>query len=145
MKSSINSQNEISLDDSMMSSTHNIKSLTGLHIQSKDNIFNTHLEKINKPNKCSNNIILQTRLMVWKNYLLFKRNFKPTFFQLATPSIICFILVVIQLVLDIYTSTFINKHPDILKLEKIDKCTIPSNCTAIGYGVIVVFFNIVQQ
>lgn len=99
---------------------------------------NSNLEEtsINKSNCCNGSFWKQTRLMTWKNYLVFSRNIKPTIFQLTTPIAICIILVLVQSLMDNFTEGFINKNPELIPIS-LDKCLYPSNCTTIGYGIIV--------
>ena len=84
----------------------------------------------------------QSKLMIWKNYLVSTRNYKPTLFQLITPIAICILLICLQYTLDVYNSHFINKDPEIIELKNVSKCLYPDDCTTIGYGIIVRYFNI---
>ena len=95
----------------------------------------------NKINKkffwCAGKLNKQTYLMLWKNYLVFSRNIKPTVFQLLCPILICIVLVFLQKICDNFTTSFINKNPTINNLGNLEKCIYPDDCTTVGYGVIV--------
>jgi hypothetical protein len=87
---------------------------------------------------CPNNKFWkQTRLMTWKNYLVFKRNYKQVLFQLLVPVSICILLIFLQKVVDLYNSYFIEKNPLTRQLNNIGRCQIPEDCVTIGYGLIV--------
>lgn len=79
----------------------------------------------------------QVKLMTWKNYLLFRRNLKPTIFCILTPVAICLVLVILQPIVNIYTEDLSNKNPDLIYLDKLDRCVNPKGCTTIGYGIAV--------
>lgn len=79
----------------------------------------------------------QTKLIIWKNYLVFSRNLKQTIFMLLTPIMICLILVILQAIIDKYTANGTIKNPDLLPLNKIPKCVIPEDCVTVGIGIIV--------
>jgi len=74
--------------------------------------------------------------MIWKNYLVFKRNPKQTFFQIFTPIFICLLLFFLQNILNKYNTSFINRDPEIQELKSIERCRAPQDCTTIGYGII---------
>jgi hypothetical protein len=86
--------------------------------------------------------IKQTRLMTWKNYLVSSRNYKLTLFQIFTPIFICLLLVLLQIVLNIYNTLYVNKNPNIIPISNIRKCSIPSDCVTIGYALIVHIINL---
>jgi hypothetical protein len=88
---------------------------------------------------CSGKFCKQTKLMTWKNYLVFSRNIKPTVFQIFTPVFICLILVVLQILVNNFNSSFVNMDPVPVRLENLQKCMYPSDCATIGYGIIVSF------
>jgi hypothetical protein len=94
----------------------------------------------NKRTCCTGKICKQIRLMTWKNYLVFSRNLKPSLFQLFTPVIICLILLLLQGLVSSWSTGFINKNPDLIPLNAIDKCLYPNDCTTIGYGIIVIYY-----
>jgi hypothetical protein len=87
---------------------------------------------------CNGKFCKQTKLMTWKNYLVFSRNIKPTVFQIFTPVFICAILVVLQILVSNFNTSFININPIPKHLDKMRKCIYPSDCSAIGYGIIVI-------
>jgi len=109
-------------------------------------VFNNYNLKDNKKNKnnpfsfCGKKFFKQTKLMTWKNYLVFSRNIKPTIFQIFTPVFICLILVILQILVNNFNSSFINKNPIPKNLENLQKCMYPNNCTTVGYGIIVSSF-----
>ena len=94
-----------------------------------------------KQNWC-NKFTKQTRLMIWKNYLVALRNYKLSLFQIITPIFICLLLVVLQVIMNVYNSLYINKNPGVIPINKIDKCVNPSDCITIGYALIVTSINI---
>lgn len=79
----------------------------------------------------------QTKLMLWKNYLVFTRSLKPTIFQLITPILICTLLLFLQILMKYYSSNVKNLNPQIVQLNNLERCTYPEDCTTIGYGLIV--------
>jgi hypothetical protein len=79
----------------------------------------------------------QTKLMTWKNYLVFKRNYKQVLFQILVPISICILLIILQKIVDVYNGYFIDKDPVARTLEKLHKCVAPEDCVTIGYGLIV--------
>jgi hypothetical protein len=85
----------------------------------------------------SGGFLKQTRLMTWKNYLVFSRNIRPTMFQLLTPVMICFLLLFLQSLVNNFTKGLENKNPEEIPLKSINKCKYPEDCTTIGYGIIV--------
>jgi hypothetical protein len=82
---------------------------------------------------------MQTNLMIWKNYLIFLRNIKMTIFQLLTPIFICVLLILMQFILDEFSTGYINKDPELIPLENIAQCKFPDDCITIGYGIVVSF------
>ena len=80
----------------------------------------------------------QTKLMMWKNYLVFTRSLKPTVFQLITPVLICLILLSLQGLMNIYSNNVKNLSPQVVNLHNLEKCRYPEDCTTIGYGLIVI-------
>lgn len=111
--------------------------------QRKNVKLNKESTKIKKNNEkcCAGKFCKQTRLMIWKNYLVFTRNLKPTVFQIFTPVVICIILVILQILVDNFNTSFINKNPMPTKLSNIFKCLYPNDCVTIGYGIIVNLFS----
>lgn len=83
----------------------------------------------------------QTKLMTWKNFLVFSRNLKPTIFQMLTPVIICLILLTLQGLVNNFSEDLIDKNPKIISLDKLEKCVYPEDCVTIGYGIIVNLYN----
>jgi len=106
-----------------------------------DSLFERLSLKSDKQNlNCNSNFklfCLQTKLMVWKNFLLFKRNFKLTLFQMITPVFICVMLIFMQQLTKYYTENTERRNPDINTLENMTRCYKPNNCTTIGFGVVV--------
>lgn len=101
----------------------------------------TTKENLTNKNKssvfCGGKFCKQTKLMTWKNYLVFSRNIKPTVFQIFTPVFICIILVVLQILVNNFNSSFINMDPVPTHLDNLHRCLYPSDCATIGYGIIV--------
>lgn len=95
----------------------------------------------NKSFWCAGKLNKQTNLMLWKNYLVFSRNIKPTVFQLLCPMLMCIVLVFLQKICDNFTTSFINKNPISNDLANLEKCIYPDDCTTVGYGVIVSKLN----
>jgi hypothetical protein len=83
----------------------------------------------------------QTKLMLWKNYLVFKRSLKSTIFQIITPILICSLLLFLQILMNYYSSNVKNLNPDVVKLNNLERCTYPEDCTTIGYGLIVIILK----
>ena len=94
--------------------------------------------KISSKKFWSQKLINQTKLMIWKNYLVFSRNIKPTIFQIFTPVLICFILVFLQLIVQKFNSTFIKINPIPKQLDNLGKCHSPVDCVTVGYGIVVI-------
>lgn len=74
---------------------------------------------------------LQTRLLMWKQYLVFTRNLKSTLFQVFTPVFICIFLVLLQQLANYSMSTMVIKTPSVLESTKIPKC-YGSDCITLG-------------
>jgi hypothetical protein len=90
-----------------------------------------------KEEKNSQIIFNQTKLLLFKNFLIFSRNLKNTIFHLCSPIIMCLIILLLQVILDNFSDDFINKEPKLVNVQKIPKCKIPVDCVTIGYGIIV--------
>lgn len=86
---------------------------------------------------CCGKFRKQTNLMIKKNYLVFSRNIKPTLFQIFTPVIVSLILLLLQVLCNNYSESFINRDPKSLKISNLDKCRYPDDCVTVGYGIIV--------
>lgn len=74
---------------------------------------------------------IHLRVLMWKQYLLFKRNIKSTLFQLLTPVFICIFLLALQ---QFATYGFMNNvtpHPPTISVSKIPKC-FGSDCITLG-------------
>ncbi len=72
--------------------------------------------------------------LLWKNYLLFKRNLFPFFFLFFSPLLVFIIIIIIQ-----KNANYIFEHeelnPPIQKSPKISKCK-EENCVTLGYAVV---------
>lgn len=121
-----------------MSNTNSIKDSYQAIRNSNEDIFRISDKNMINSNQLSKVQLFfkQTNLMIWKNYLVFKRNPKQTFFQIFTPVFVCFILFFLQQILKHYNTAFINKNPEIQELKPLPKCLIPIDCITIGYGII---------
>ncbi len=107
----------------------------------KDSFVSSNENKKNPPNEESINSemyekIGQTRLMFWKNFLIFSRNAKTTIFQFFTPIGVCLLLLLIQALCTNFSQSIVNKDPQPVTLTNLTKCEYPDDCTTIGYGVI---------
>lgn len=61
------------------------------------------------------------KLLLWKNYLLFKRNWKSLLAEVLVPFLICAYIVGVQLVSNIATERR-QPDPEIVRLDNIPKC-----------------------
>ena len=91
----------------------------------------------NNNNSCCSKFRKQTNLMVKKNYQVFSRNIKPTLFQIFTPVAVSLILILLQVLCNNYSESFINKNPKSQKISNLEKCEYPQDCVTVGYGIIV--------
>lgn len=73
------------------------------------------------------------RLMMWKNYLLFKRNIKSTLFQVLVPIAICVYLITLQAVADAAVD-YADKNPDDYVLSGIEDC-YGDDCITLGISL----------
>jgi hypothetical protein len=87
----------------------------------------------------------QTKLMTWKNYLVFRRNYKQVLFQILVPISICILLVILQKIVDVYNSYFIDRNPESRVLQNLLRCEVPEDCVTIGYGLIVIYINLEKR
>lgn len=90
--------------------------------------------------KTCSTINKQTRLMIWKNYLVFRRNLKITGFQIAVPILICIILVLLNALVKMYSDDVIIIDPPINDLVQVERCLYPSDCITIGYALTIVIY-----
>jgi hypothetical protein len=73
------------------------------------------------------------RLLLWKNYLLFRRNIKTTIFQVLVPIAICVYLIALQAVAD-EASDYSDKDPDTYTLSGIEDC-YGDDCITLGVSL----------
>lgn len=116
--------------------------LTDTELGMKSKRSNANRKNLNNTKKnnsvfCNGKLCKQTKLMTWKNYLVFSRNIKPTVFQIFTPVFICIILVILQVLVNNFNTSFVNKNPTSKPLENLHKCMYPEDCATVGYGIIV--------
>ena len=76
------------------------------------------------------------RLMLWKNFLIFKRNYISTLSILLTPVFVCLLLSTVQYICTMHSSTIKEEHPPIEPVSALSRCTVPSDCTTIAYSII---------
>lgn len=75
---------------------------------------------------------LHLKLLLWKNFLLYKRNYRTTVFQILTPIIICIFLVVLQAIADdVLEYSDVNTH--IYSMQTFPKCR-GDGCITLGVG-----------
>ena len=79
-------------------------------------------------------ILKQVRILLWKNFIIFKRNYKTTLFQFITPIAVCLLLFFLQRLTLAYTTSFKNKIPKTKDL-RINKCTFPEDCITVAYSL----------
>lgn len=91
------------------------------------------LKKFASISKKPNSFWLHSKVLIWKQFLVFSRNFKSTLFQIGTPVFIClFLLSLQQFATYAFTST-IDKNPDDISVSKVPMC-YGSGCITIGIG-----------
>lgn len=78
------------------------------------------------------------KLMLWKNFLIFKRNYLSTLLILLTPVFVCLLLSGLQFICQEYSSITNIKEPQIVPVTALTKCTNPSDCTTITYSIITI-------
>ena len=88
---------------------------------------------------CCSTFSKQTNLMIKKNYLVFSRNIKPTLFQIFTPIAVSLILILLQVLCDNYSESFIDRNPASHEISNLRKCIYPDDCVTVGYGIIVIY------
>ena len=76
---------------------------------------------------------LHLKCLMWKQFLVFRRNLKSTLFQLFTPLFICLFLLMLQQVAQISLKSMVNKHPSTESIQRIPKCW-GSGCITLGVG-----------
>ena len=74
---------------------------------------------------------IHTRVLMWKQYLLFKRNIKSTLFQLLTPVFICIFLVGLQEFANYGFQVNVMPNPPVVSVSKIPQC-YGSDCITLG-------------
>lgn len=74
---------------------------------------------------------IHLRVLLWKQYLLFKRNIKSTLFQLLTPVFICIFLVCLQQFANYGFMNNVMPNPPVISVSKIPKC-YGSGCVTLG-------------
>lgn len=80
--------------------------------------------------------ISQTLIMTKKTFLIFFRNIKTSLIIFLSPFIICAMLVGLQFLFNSFSLKWKQPHPNILSLNKIPKCTTPSDCTTIRVAIL---------
>jgi len=85
-------------------------------------------------------LIMQVKVLLWKNFTIFKRKKKVFVFMLSTPLMICFMFQYMQGLLDQYGEGGIMDH-ELVSISKMNKCTPPiglsqDDCTTVGYSII---------
>ena len=103
----------------------------------KNQIYKSNNKTIQNCTQNSSLFYHQLKLMLWKNYLLFKRNIRLTIFQILTPILMCLMLIWMQSLTDTYNTIQEIREPEIKKLNNITRCIYPDDCTTIGYGIVV--------
>jgi ABC-type multidrug transport system ATPase subunit len=76
---------------------------------------------------------LQIRILMWKQYIVFTRGLKSTFFQIGTPILICIFLVTLQWYATYAFTNNLEKVPSVVNIDKIPKC-FGKNCITVGIG-----------
>lgn len=79
-------------------------------------------------------VLKQIKILLWKNYLVSKRNLKSTLFQLLTPMCVCLVLYCLQSIFTDYTSSFVKYNPEQEQLI-VNKCTYPKDCVTVSFGL----------
>lgn len=74
------------------------------------------------------------RLLLWKNFLIFKRNYISTLFVLFSPLFICLLLLLFQYISN-YVASETQLNPPLLTTSLLPKC-LGSGCKTLGYGII---------
>lgn len=83
----------------------------------------------------------QFKILLWKNWLLFKKNIKNTLFLLLTPILAILLVLLLQGLVDAFNFQFINKNPKEILLGNLQNChkyRLPKsdhNCLTIGYEI----------
>lgn len=91
-----------------------------------------HFTQLNKePVKKPNVFWLHTKVLVWKQFLVFTRNIKSTLFQVATPVFICLFLIMLQQFAAYAFSRNVTENPEVISIDKIPKC-YGSGCITLG-------------
>jgi hypothetical protein len=87
---------------------------------------------------------LYLSLLLNKNYIITKRSWKLTLFQIMSPFIVTMMLWCWQNFSDAI-SYQIEKEPPIYPLPKLERCYYnredPDNCTTLAYAVVVSFYS----
>eukprot|EP00340_Litonotus_pictus_P000459 CAMPEP_0170514168 /NCGR_PEP_ID=MMETSP0209-20121228/708_1 /TAXON_ID=665100 ORGANISM="Litonotus pictus, Strain P1" /NCGR_SAMPLE_ID=MMETSP0209 /ASSEMBLY_ACC=CAM_ASM_000301 /LENGTH=1106 /DNA_ID=CAMNT_0010798131 /DNA_START=1 /DNA_END=3321 /DNA_ORIENTATION=+ len=123
--------------------TNYMESFQGTEYYSEDNTKTMNHSKSFKHNTVQRGIFgsfwNQTKILLWKNYLLFKRNYKNTIFMLITPILAVLILLALQGLTNYFNNQFVNKKPDLVFIENINNCNIfattEGECKTIRYSV----------
>lgn len=75
----------------------------------------------------------QFKLLIWKNWLIFRRNPRSSMFQIITPVFICLYMLLLQNVLNIGQDTDMLSPPT-ENINEITKCW-NKDCNTIGIAV----------
>lgn len=83
----------------------------------------------------------QFKILLWKNWLLFRKNIKNTLFLLLTPVLAILLVLLLQALVDSFNFQFINKNPKEILLGNLKNCKsyrLPKtdhDCITIGYEI----------
>lgn len=78
----------------------------------------------------------QTLIMTKKTFLVFFRSIKTILIIFFSPFVICGMLVGLQFLFNSFSLKWKKPNPNIISLNKIPKCTTPSDCTTIRVAII---------
>ena len=84
-------------------------------------------------------MVNQTVVLTWKNYIFLRRNLKYVFFHLLTPILSVLILFVLQYIVDHLSNQFEIRNPEEKFLKPIPNCNMyesPKDCISIGYFIL---------
>ena len=98
----------------------------------ESSLASAHVAKLPlHPKKGPNIFWLHTKVLVWKQFLVFTRNIRSTLFQVITPVFICVFLLVLQEFATYGFNSTTQVIPDIFSLKNIPKC-YGSGCITLG-------------
>ena len=109
----------------------------------KQSIYKNNISSSSLPSSSSSQLnhkfYTHLKLMLWKNFLIFKRNCLSTLLILLTPVFVCLLLYGLQFICEEYSSINSIKDPEIVPVTALTKCTNPSDCTTITYSIITIY------